>query len=261
MEPKRVSFDQADLIEDILAPSETLSNTDSQNTPTSDRELPLELGLGGGLECRISQMVSDLTRKGMYHVTKKLDKLIDIKLGAFGKSHVQRQECFEARIAAKVSEVRAALKDLQRKGYNDTFLTAAETSPERRQKNSTAMSSKMASSPKKTGTKVVKLDLNKHEKMRNSCQTTADGICTDNAANQLFESINMMPCDEVVYNTYDINEGFITQLEQESERLVQSMVMSDRLVESIVQLDSQSKSPTKRGSSLGRSSINRNIEL
>ena len=110
-----------------------------------------------GLDNRISQLVSDLTKKGMYHVAKKLDKLIDIKLGAFGQSHVQRQESFEAKISAKVNEVRAALKELQIKGNNDTFMTSAETTMDQRLKCSSG--SGIMASPnswlKKPGTKVV----------------------------------------------------------------------------------------------------------
>ena len=55
----------------------------------------------------------------------------------------------------------------------------------------------------------------------------------DDTGNTLFESINIIS-DETQYNVNDVNDVFIAQLEHESNRLVESMVLSDRLVESIV---------------------------
>ena len=45
-------------------------------------------------------------------MAKKLDQLIDIKLGAFTKSHVSRQDSFEAQLNNKLSEFKAILSSI-----------------------------------------------------------------------------------------------------------------------------------------------------
>lgn len=109
---------------------------------------------------------------------------------------------------------------------------------------------------KKPGTKVVQLDLGNKlsEPLRNSVvglPLSTMKPTSDEASSQMYRTLNAYP--ESKNNiTNKETDVFISELERESDRMVESMVMSDRLVGSVV-LECSSKSPTRRGPSIERS--------